>query len=383
MARDVVALELRDAHSALTAAHARVGLAREQLAAAHELEQAERSRFRLGDSTLLLVNLREQAATDAALQELDALAEYHRAAVDLRASRPMSWRVSAAALLCLACGPVERGADASDLHLPARTDPAPPAADVDLRPAAASGATGPIADASPAIDPAEAVILEPEAGGDDDTDDDSEDDTDGDADDDGDATDDPWIVHEVAPGETLAQLALRYRVDPGKLRGWNGPRPGRQGPPRPAPAADRRAHAAAARAGPPHGPRGRHLDVDRPDSRRRSQCCARVQHQAHRSAALPRPRARRLARSEARRCGRRRRAAARAGRGDPPRWLQRRSAGRRSPGQRRPDPRERRLRSALPRIGVGDLVRGPAPRRHPAPLARGERLQAASSASAR
>jgi len=86
MARDVVALELRDAHSALVAAHARVGLAREQLAAAHELEQAERSRFRLGDSTLLLVNLREQAATDAALQELDALGEYHRATVDLRAA---------------------------------------------------------------------------------------------------------------------------------------------------------------------------------------------------------------------------------------------------------------------------------------------------------
>lgn len=86
MAQDVVALELRDAHSALVAAHARVGLARELLAAAHQLEQAERSRFRLGDSTLLLVNLREQAATDAALQELEALGEYHRATVDLRAA---------------------------------------------------------------------------------------------------------------------------------------------------------------------------------------------------------------------------------------------------------------------------------------------------------
>ncbi len=86
MARDVVALELRDAHSALVAAHARVALAREQLSAAHELELAERSRFRLGDSTLLLVNLREQAATDAALQELEALGEYHRAQVELRAA---------------------------------------------------------------------------------------------------------------------------------------------------------------------------------------------------------------------------------------------------------------------------------------------------------
>jgi len=90
MARDVVALEIRDAHSALVAGHARVGLAREQLTAAHALEQAERSRFRLGDSTLLLVNLREQAATDAAVQELDALGEYHRASVDLRAAAGLS-----------------------------------------------------------------------------------------------------------------------------------------------------------------------------------------------------------------------------------------------------------------------------------------------------
>ena len=72
--------------SSPVAAHARVALAREQLTAAHELEQSERSRFRLGDSTLLLVNLREQAATDAALQELDALADYHRAKVELRAA---------------------------------------------------------------------------------------------------------------------------------------------------------------------------------------------------------------------------------------------------------------------------------------------------------
>ncbi len=85
-ARDIVAAELRDAHSALVAAHARVALAREQLALTHTLEQAERSRFKLGDSTLLLVNLREQATTDAATQELEALGEYHRAAADLRAA---------------------------------------------------------------------------------------------------------------------------------------------------------------------------------------------------------------------------------------------------------------------------------------------------------
>jgi outer membrane protein TolC len=81
---DTVSLELHDAHSALVAAHTRVGLARDQLRVAHELELAERRRFELGDSTLLFVNLREQAAADAASQVFDALTDYHRAAVDLR-----------------------------------------------------------------------------------------------------------------------------------------------------------------------------------------------------------------------------------------------------------------------------------------------------------
>lgn len=92
-ARDLVAVELRDAHSALVAAHARVGLAREQLQVAHALEQAERRRFDLGDSTQLFVNLREQAAADAAAQELEALTDYHRAAADLRVAaglRPLA-----------------------------------------------------------------------------------------------------------------------------------------------------------------------------------------------------------------------------------------------------------------------------------------------------
>lgn len=37
--------------------------------------------------------------------------------------------------------------------------------------------------------------------------------------------DDPeavWITHRVAPVETIRQLALRYRSDPGKIRAWNG-----------------------------------------------------------------------------------------------------------------------------------------------------------------
>lgn len=141
----------------------------------------------------------------------------------------MSWRVSAAALLCLACEPVECGvgatALASERHLTARTDPAPPAGpyDVDLRRECTSGSTGATADEPPVIDPPGGpVIGEPDA--EEDGDDTDGDDTDGDTERDatGDDTKDAWIVHEVAPEETIAQLALRYRVDPGKLRGWNG-----------------------------------------------------------------------------------------------------------------------------------------------------------------
>ena len=31
-----------------------------------------------------------------------------------------------------------------------------------------------------------------------------------------------WVMHEVVPAEDIAALALRYRVDPGKIRAWNG-----------------------------------------------------------------------------------------------------------------------------------------------------------------
>lgn len=84
--RDVIATEVRDAHAAMVAAHRRVGLARAQVEAARALAQAERTRFERGDGTLLFVNLREQAEADAELLEIEALADFHRAAVDLRAA---------------------------------------------------------------------------------------------------------------------------------------------------------------------------------------------------------------------------------------------------------------------------------------------------------
>ena len=86
LARDRVAVDLSDAHSAQRAAHERLAFNRGEVAVAVQLEQGERKRFTLGDSNLLFVNLREQTTAEARLRELDALTDFHKAAAALRAA---------------------------------------------------------------------------------------------------------------------------------------------------------------------------------------------------------------------------------------------------------------------------------------------------------
>lgn len=78
-ARDQVSAEVRDTASAVKAAHERGLLAAREVTVALDLADAERERFRLGDSTLFLVNLREQAAVDAELRLVGANLDYARA----------------------------------------------------------------------------------------------------------------------------------------------------------------------------------------------------------------------------------------------------------------------------------------------------------------
>ena len=62
----------------MRAAFERAELIREEYRVARDLEEAERARFRLGDGTMFLVNLREQATFDAAMRELSATQDYFR-----------------------------------------------------------------------------------------------------------------------------------------------------------------------------------------------------------------------------------------------------------------------------------------------------------------
>ncbi|MBX3217750.1 MAG: TolC family protein, partial [Labilithrix sp.] len=83
--KDKITLEVRDAAAGTDAAAARLGLARRELELAQQLEQAERQRFDMGDSTMLFVNIREQATFDAARRELDTLLDHHKALALYRA----------------------------------------------------------------------------------------------------------------------------------------------------------------------------------------------------------------------------------------------------------------------------------------------------------
>ena len=86
LARDEVITEVRDTLSALRAAFERVDLARSAAEVARELARAEYTRFEHGETSLLVVNQREQAAFEAEREEVRALVEYQRALVDLLAA---------------------------------------------------------------------------------------------------------------------------------------------------------------------------------------------------------------------------------------------------------------------------------------------------------
>jgi len=84
LALDRVAADVRDAVSALEAARERVGVARREVAVAREVADLERQRLALGDGTLLVLNLREVAAAEARIREVDAMLEWQRASAAYR-----------------------------------------------------------------------------------------------------------------------------------------------------------------------------------------------------------------------------------------------------------------------------------------------------------
>ncbi|MCA1962393.1 MAG: TolC family protein [Prosthecobacter sp.] len=99
-ARERIVAEVRDAWSALRAAHEQIGMTRKNVDLAVQLEDAERRRFDQGATDLLALQIREQATFDARLLQVDAQAEYFRAQADYEAASAIKlngWLTRAAA----------------------------------------------------------------------------------------------------------------------------------------------------------------------------------------------------------------------------------------------------------------------------------------------
>lgn len=85
-ARDKITTEVQDALSEVEASFQRVDMAKKELVLAKKLQELEMARFRLGDSNLLFVNIREQTAAEAAIREVKALNDYFNAMANYQAA---------------------------------------------------------------------------------------------------------------------------------------------------------------------------------------------------------------------------------------------------------------------------------------------------------
>ena len=77
--RDQIAVEVRDAVSAVRAAYQGALTLRDLVSRTRRVEDLERQRYDLGENTLFVLNTREIQTADASVREVGALADYYRA----------------------------------------------------------------------------------------------------------------------------------------------------------------------------------------------------------------------------------------------------------------------------------------------------------------
>ena len=82
--RQRISTEVFDAYSAIITSYDRYRAAEQEVVLAVKLEQGEREKFRLGDSTLFLVNQRERATAEARVKLIEIQAEYEQAVATFR-----------------------------------------------------------------------------------------------------------------------------------------------------------------------------------------------------------------------------------------------------------------------------------------------------------
>jgi len=88
--KDQVLAEVRDATSAVQTARERLKMVRDEVSVSRQLEDAERTRFELGEGTLFQLNLRELATVESEQRQISAQADYQRAMAAYEAAVGMS-----------------------------------------------------------------------------------------------------------------------------------------------------------------------------------------------------------------------------------------------------------------------------------------------------
>jgi outer membrane protein TolC len=84
--RQTINVEVNDAFNAINTTYERFLAAEQEVQLARQLEDGERMRFNLGDSTLFLVNQRERATAEAETKLIEIRAEYEQAVAAFRAA---------------------------------------------------------------------------------------------------------------------------------------------------------------------------------------------------------------------------------------------------------------------------------------------------------
>jgi outer membrane protein, heavy metal efflux system len=78
LTRDRIKTQIMDLSQSITAALNRIHYTHQEVELSQKLEEAERKRFLHGDSSLLIINIREQTTRDAMNKEIDALSDYFK-----------------------------------------------------------------------------------------------------------------------------------------------------------------------------------------------------------------------------------------------------------------------------------------------------------------
>jgi cobalt-zinc-cadmium efflux system outer membrane protein len=88
--KERITTDVRDSLNSLSLAYERYHLAKSEISAAVKLEEGERTRFMLGDSNLIFVNVREQTSAEASVRSVDAAQDFLKALANYRAVRGLA-----------------------------------------------------------------------------------------------------------------------------------------------------------------------------------------------------------------------------------------------------------------------------------------------------